>query len=114
MMKRNDPAEKRQFGRRPANQRATIQIKGRPPVPCLLSNVSDGGALVYLDDELPMPQTFRLTSEDNAFDYIVERRYQIARLIGVEFVVPAVTQEQVNLIAKRAGEFDAWLDLTMR
>lgn len=106
--------EKRQFGRRPSSMRATIRIKGRPDVPCLLSNVSDGGALAFLDHETPMPNSFRLVSEDHAIDHIVELRYQLARMVGVELITPAMSEEQVALIAKRAGEFDDWLDLTMR
>lgn len=114
MMQRSESAEKRHFGRRPSNQRASIRIQGQEILPCLLSNVSDGGALIYLDQELLMPNSFRLTSEDHALDQIVEVRYQIARLVGVQFIAAAVSEEQVALIAKRAHEFDAWLDLTMR
>lgn len=114
MMQRSESAEKRHFGRRPANQRALIRIQGQEMLPGLLSNVSDGGALIYLDHEKLMPPTFRLTSEDQAIDQIVEVRYQIARLVGVQFIATAVSEEKVALIALRAIEFDAWLDLTMR
>ncbi len=114
MNKRQDHSDKRQFGRRPINLSATARVPGHAPVPCLLGNVSDGGALIYLDHALPMPQSFRLTSEDGAIDQIVEVRYQLARLLGLEFIAPAMSDAQVKLIAERAYEFDAWLDLTMR
>lgn len=113
-MKRSDPAEKRQFGRRPATLLASIRVAGREPMPCLINNISAGGALVFLDQDVPLPQSFRLTSEDLDIDRIVEMRYKLARLVGVEFIAQAVSQEQAALIAQRANEFDAWLDLTMR
>lgn len=108
MLKRNDFAEKRQFGRRPANIRAWIRVSGRPPVPCVLSNVSEGGALLNLDRDFWLPYSFRLTSEDKTIDRIVEVRHQQPRRIGVEFVAKAVSEDQLKQIAKRISDFDDW------
>lgn len=107
MLKRNDYAEKRQFGRRAANLKAWIRVSGRPPVPCVLSNVSDGGALIHIESDMWIPFSFRLTSEDRQIDRICEIRHQQPRRIGVEYVTPAAAEDQDKANA-HPEEADPW------
>lgn len=114
MLKRNDFAEKRQFGRRPANIRAWIRVSGRPPVSCVLSNISEGGARIHYTGDIWIPYSFRLTSDDKAIDRIVEVRHQSPGTIGVEYVAHAVADEQLKHIAKSVSEFEGWVGPSAR
>ncbi len=57
------PTEKRQFGRREAVVRATIEIPLRPPHACFVRNISEGGAFVEVMDRAHLPHSFRLVFE---------------------------------------------------
>ncbi len=114
MLKRTDFAEKRAFGRRPANLKAWIRVAGRPPVQCTLSNLSDGGALIHLDQDLWIPFSFRLTSEDKALDYVCEIRHQNGRRIGVQFVTHGEMYEKSRANARPAGDVESWAGQPIR
>lgn len=89
MLKRNDFAEKRQFGRRQTHIRGWIKVAGRPQVACIVRDLSDGGALLELYEESWLPFAFRLTSEDKQIDRHCEIRHQRGIHIGVQFVAAA-------------------------
>lgn len=105
MLKRSDYAEKRQFGRRHTNTRAWIRVAGRPPVSCTVQNVSEGGALLVCDEEIWLPFSFRLTTEDRQIDRVCEIRHQTGPRIGVEFVAYNAAQDAAPRILDDA---DRW------
>lgn len=86
MLKRNDFAEKRQFGRRPVSSQGWIKITGRPSVPCTISDVSEGGAAIDCENGTWLPFNFRLVCEPLGIDRLCEIRNQRQSRFGVEFV----------------------------
>lgn len=107
MLKRNDFAEKRQFGRRQTNLRAWIRVAGRPPLPCFVKNLSEGGALLECEGGVWVPFSFRLTSEDKQIDRVCEIRHQTGGNIGVQFVAAAEAQEAPR--SKLVLDADTWM-----
>lgn len=114
MLKRTDFSEKRQFGRRAANLHAWIRVGGRPPQPCKLSNISDGGALITLVGDTWAPYSFRLTSEDKTIDKVCEIRHQSGPRIGVEFVAPGHIFERMRGSAEGFQAGDSWTSRIVR
>lgn len=80
-------AEKRQFGRRQTHLHAWVSIPGRRRLPCLVKDISVGGALLWFE-QLPscLPFCFRLTIESTKFESACEIRHTRDNLVGVEFV----------------------------
>lgn len=80
-------AEKRQFGRRQTHLHGWVSIPGRRRLPCLVKDISVGGALLAFD-QMPscLPFCFRLTVESTRFESACEIRHTRENLIGVEFV----------------------------
>lgn len=89
-------------------------MAGRPPVPCILSNVSEGGALLHIDQDFWIPFSFRLTTEDKSIDRVVEVRHQRSRSIGVEFMAQAATQVSQSVIKPIANTDDTWMARSTR
>jgi hypothetical protein len=114
MLKRTDFAEKRQFGRRAANLHAWIRVGGRPPQPCTLSNISDGGALITLIDSTWVPFSFRLTSEDKTVDFVCEVRHQGGPRVGVEFVAPGHAFQAMRAANEAAPAANSWSARSIR
>ncbi len=106
-MDRTDYSEKRQFGRRMTNIKAWVRIPGRPSVPCVLRNISQGGAMVEFDGDVWLPFSFRLTSEDRLIDCMCEVRHNYPRRVGVEFMTHAAGQDRIP--DKRVEEVDHWM-----
>lgn len=77
--------ERRQFGRRTTCLHAWIRIPGRPPLACIVRNLSVQGAFL----ELPMPEwlpyTFQLRIDASRFVADCELRHKGARGCGVMF-----------------------------
>ena len=93
MLKRTDFAEKRQFGRRQTSIRAWAKVGGRPSLPCVVRNLSEGGALLEFDEPVWLPFGFLLLSEYKTIDRVCEIRHQTANRIGVQFVEHAEAYE---------------------
>lgn len=77
--------EKRQFGRRRTSAHGWVRVPGRPPIACIVRNVSDGGALVELEDARSLPYQFRLVVPSLGIDRDCEPRHLRANQLGVEF-----------------------------
>ena len=114
MLKRTDFAEKRQFGRRAANLHAWIRVGGRPPQPCTLSNISDGGALITLIGNARTPYSFRLTSDDKTVDWVGEIRHQSGRRVGVEFIAPGCEFDRIRAARDAGAATDNWAGRSVR
>jgi hypothetical protein len=83
------PAERRQFGRRQTYMHARISARGRPSVPCIMRDVSDGGALLEVSYPQWLPSRFRLTLEANGFTADCEIVRRTDGAVGVRFTTPA-------------------------
>ncbi len=86
MLKKTDHAEKRQFGRRDTNMRGWVRVAGRPPISCVVRDLSQGGALLEFMEDTWLPFGFRLTTECKQVDRYCEPRHKNGTRIGVQFV----------------------------
>ena len=90
--------ERRQFGRRQTCVHATISLRGRPVVPCVMRNISEEGALLEVAHPEWLPIRFRLIAEALAIDGDCEivRRTDVA--VGVRFMarITAIMVDDVH------------------
>lgn len=111
MSKLNGP-EQRQFGRRQTHMHAWISVPGRPKLPCIVRNISLGGALLELDRPSWLPFNFQLTIEAAKYVTWCEVRHHSASHVGVRFMSAV---EQAALDRQRASDnrslndSDAWM-----
>ena len=82
----NHPSsERRAFGRRQTHDHAIVRVTGRPPLRCLVKNISDGGALLEFSEPVWLPFTFRLIWEASKREEDCETKHQNGTRIGVSF-----------------------------
>jgi hypothetical protein len=98
--------ERRQFGRRNTAIHGWIMIEGRPKLPTLVRNVSDGGALLEGDVPAWLPFRFQLVIECKGFSAWCEVRHSKERWIGVRFV--RVDAEPVPIASWAPHVEDTW------
>lgn len=91
----NQRPDRRGFGRRKTVIRAWILITGRRELPCLVRNLSPGGALLDLAVPSWMPFQFQLKFADDGSVVDCEMRHKGENGIGVLFQQP-LTREQVH------------------
>jgi hypothetical protein len=84
--------ERRQFGRRPTFQHGWVKIPGRPPLTCVIRNISEGGALLQFDSAPTLPYSFLLDIESFGLTIGCEIRHHYGEKIGVQFVEPEDVQ----------------------
>lgn len=77
--------ERRQFGRRPLNADAIAQLPGSVEIPCVIENLSEGGALLFFPTGVAPISDFDLIVENVPFRLACEMRYQIGIRFGVRF-----------------------------
>lgn len=77
--------EHRQFGRRPSHIAARVVLPGHVTVPCIIENLSDGGALLGFDEPPPTASSFRLAVEDTSFILLCEPRHTHGNKMGIRF-----------------------------
>lgn len=87
--------ERRQFGRRQTALHAWIKIAGRPPVACVVRNLSVNGALLEFDVPEWMPFEFQLVIEAGRFEVDCELRHKGNSGCGVMFVERKSADEAV-------------------
>lgn len=87
-------AERRQFGRVESSTRGWIIVPDRPPLQCIVRNLSLQGAL--LEVKLPpwLPRAFRLEVESARLKTYCEVRHTSEGAIGVKFVEGLPLQQQ--------------------
>jgi len=86
MTRGNAPAEQRAFGRRESRIHAFVKVPGRRPEPCIVRNISEGGALLAFPAPFDPPARFRLTIDAKGIDVNCEVRRRNGLEFGVEFV----------------------------
>lgn len=86
-------SERRGFGRREISVAAKLSVPGRGLLPCVVRNVSEGGALLLVDGEIKLPANVRLIIDEQGVDVMCEVRRTGPDGIGVRFhtPVPALT-----------------------
>ena len=77
--------DRRQFGRRRTQLHGFIVCVGRAPIPCLVRNISEGGALLEVDRQVRITSYFQLAIEADGFEADCEIRHQTEHGIGVYF-----------------------------
>ena len=82
------PAERRHFGRRQTCVHGIISARGRSAIPCVMRDVSEGGALLEVDRPEWLPSRFRLIVEANGFNVECEIAHRTDNAVGVRFAVP--------------------------
>lgn len=79
-------AERRQFGRRNTICHAIACARGRPPSPCVVRDVSAGGAKVELQRSASLPNRFRLIVSAWKFEADCEVMHRADDSVGVRFL----------------------------
>ena len=111
MNKPANPADRRQFGRRQTNLHGWISVQGRPRLPCVVKDISIGGALLALETPSWLPYNFQLTIDATRFVSWCEVRHCRDNSIGVRFLaaVDAVALDPRNAGDSRSmSDKDAW------
>ncbi|MGD9783384.1 MAG: PilZ domain-containing protein [Hyphomicrobiaceae bacterium] len=78
--------ERRQFGRRRTALHAWIKVAGRPPLACVVRDLSVNGALLEMEAPHWLPYRFELDIETSGFRTDCEIRHQSPYGVGVMFV----------------------------
>ena len=86
MLKQSLPVEKRQFERRQSGCHGWVKVRGRPAIPCVIKNISQGGALLEFQAAELLPYRFGLVIASEGIDSDCETRHQTGNRMGVEFV----------------------------
>jgi hypothetical protein len=111
-MSKLEGREQRQFGRRQTCLHGWISVQGRPRLPCIVRNISLGGALLELDRPSWLPFNFQLTIESTRYVTMCEVRHHSPRHVGVRFMTAV---EHAALDRQRASDNrslhdnDAWM-----
>ena len=80
------PAERRAFGRRQTEEHAIVRVAGRPPMRCVIRNISGGGALLDFGEPVWLPFTFIVFWEGTKREETCEMKHQNGGRVGVSFV----------------------------
>jgi len=83
---RVDPVERRSFGRRRRHLQAFINAPGRPPMACIVRNISEAGALLELDHTYRLPTFFTIRIDSDRFSENCELRHTTDHGAGVFFL----------------------------
>ena len=78
---------RRKFGRRNSSEQAWITALGVSRLSCIVSNLSEGGALLEFEQEVPTANRFFLITKD----WLEGKKCQVVRkqsntMIGVQFI----------------------------
>ena len=99
--------DKRKSPRRPIRYSAWVATKGEPLHGCVLTDVSETGCRIDIDDSKPIPDRFVLLLAMNAS---ARRKCRVvwrkARQIGVKFERKLAASDRTTLVPK----FDAGID----
>lgn len=109
-MKSAEAFDRRVFGRRQTNIRASVRI-GYQVVACTIKDLSEGGALLEFEEPVDLPSRVRLSWPDHPNEVICEVRHARRNTAGVQFtrpqtlsLKPAVTPADVFKTAAPATE----------
>jgi hypothetical protein len=101
--------EHRQFGRRESRIAARVALPRNVQMPCMIENLSDGGALLTFEEPAPTAASFRLIVEGTSFNLLCEPRHAQGNRLGVKFArlaedIALNRHFQRTTVAPEAGE----------
>lgn len=79
------PVENRRFGRRRALIHAFVVTKLGHRVPCIVRNISMGGALLEVEEPKQLPKSFKLVVDADSFEADCDIRHRTAHGVGIYF-----------------------------
>ena len=81
----HDAAERRRFGRRSCRVHGWIRANRRARIPCVMTDVSAGGARLAVSEAVRLPHRFLLSFD--GLDWLIpcEVRHDAPGIFGVEF-----------------------------
>ncbi len=103
MNARISSADRRQFGRRPVNAEATAVLPGHVELPCLIENLSEGGAFLHFANGLAPTQAFLLVVAETQMRLQCEIRHFMGARLGIQFSSPAQGQALFRQFHKEAA-----------
>ena len=103
-----DATDRRQHRRRQTFMPGTVTVAGRPPIRCVIRNISDGGALLVLEKPQSLPYGFLLEIDGQDDIYGCEIRHHYGLKVGVEFV--DTTSIQDGNQQYYGGEIGPWAE----
>lgn len=77
--------ESRRFGRRRALIHAFIVNKNGHRIPCIVRNISTGGALLEVKDPKQIPNRLTLLIDADSFEADCDIRHRTAHAVGIYF-----------------------------
>ena len=77
--------DNRKFGRRRALIHAFIVNKYGHRIPCIVRNISVGGALLEVEEPKQVPNRFRLVIDADSFEADCDIRHRTAHGVGIYF-----------------------------
>lgn len=104
--------ERRRFGRRDVCKSAVILPPGGKSVPCVVVNMSDGGALLNRLDDVDVPDIFELVIPTDDVVTACRVAHRTGGKIGVEYISLPRRASRVLLDPNRDGRtaaLKAWL-----
>jgi hypothetical protein len=101
--------ERRQFGRRRTVWHAWVKVAGRDREPCVVRNISEGGALLEFEGAVPAAGRLILIIDTLDFELPCHVRHRSQTGLGVNFDetgagdVPARRVRTAEVVARFAG-----------
>lgn len=81
----NSSIEQRKFGRRSVALHAIVEVLGRSHLPCVVRNLSEGGALIELIDRAELPASFGLRLPNSNATIPCDRTHKTGNAYGITF-----------------------------
>lgn len=85
-MSNHSQQERRQFGRRETRLHAVVLVPGRNPVHCIVTNLSEQGAHLALNEKVALPAVIRVRIDSMGVEYLCNVRHRSPQGTGVVFV----------------------------
>jgi hypothetical protein len=93
--------DQRQFGRRQTVWHAWVLVPGRPPLACIVRNISQTGALLEFPDGAPVTGKFQLKIDYVEFSSDCEVRHRGQWSAGVYFPLQTMSIENLAVTPTR-------------
>ena len=97
-------ADRRTFGRRPTYQFAIVHRSGRPPLRCIVRDISEGGALLEFGEPIVLPSRVRVVWEGSTLELDCDVRHTQGTKAGVQFCTQAGLAFAREMIALKPAQ----------
>lgn len=102
---------RRQFGRRRTHEHGWVRIAGRPPLPCLVTNLSEKGAFLTFEPPSWMPLQFELLLATGGAPRLCELRHVRQEGGGVAFAAALEPEAAEPVQTALDYTVDEWVGL---